>query len=98
MRLKMKNLEASFEEIELTESDYVLNAGSAWVRVNDLVLFIVNHGDRMAVRVFEHGTAYDTPLDAIEIDCNSSYSQIPHDPGCPAVDGFGCYCDQTIKA
>ncbi len=19
----------------------------------------------------------------------------PHDPDCPAVDGFGCYCDRT---
>jgi hypothetical protein len=68
MRLNMLTMET--EEIELTESDYVLKAGSAWVRVNDLVVYIVNHGDRMAVRVFEEGTAYDTPLDAIEFDCN----------------------------
>lgn len=92
----MHNLEASFKEVELVESDYVLESGSVWVRVNDLVVYIIKHDDRLAVRVFDNGTAYETPLDAIEIDYNSSYSQTPHDPDCPAVDGFGCYCNQTI--
>jgi len=32
----------------------------------------------------------------LKTDYNNSYSQTPHDPDCPAVDGFGCYCNQTI--
>ena len=71
----MKNPPDTFQEIELTASDYVLESGSVWVRVNDLVVYIVKHDDHLAVRVFENGTVYATPLDAIEIDYNSCYSE-----------------------
>jgi len=71
----MQNLEASFKEVELVESDYVLESGSVWVRVNDLVVYIIKHEDRLAVRVFDNGTAYEKPLDAIELDYTACYSQ-----------------------
>ena len=47
--------------------DFVLTGRSAWLRIDDYSVFIVNDGDEIRVKIFPLGAEMEEPLAQIEM-------------------------------